>query len=293
MKYDKRPTTVEEQIQILESRGVKIDSEDAARVLEFVNYYRFCGYGLFFEEFDGGVRLDKFQEKTTFSQIYELYLWDERLRFFLQKYLGYFEILFRSILNYTLVNDTQDPLWYINKDLFNETMDLVYLESESVAALDRAVENNELSAAHFKEAYPESKYPPCWMMAEFFSFGKWSKIFGALKHKTHVKKVASKLKAPPDDVSSWIRSLVILRNRCAHHGRLWDYHYKIRPSLTPAMRRKGLDNGSLGTMIYILYDLLSANKSAQDLMKVEFDALMKECPQDPMKAIGVARNFTL
>jgi abortive infection bacteriophage resistance protein len=88
VKFNKKPTSLEEQVALLKTRGVTIDNDSATQVLLRVNYYRFCGYGLYFDEFDGdGNRLDKFLPGTSFNRILGLYLWDEKLRVLLQKYL--------------------------------------------------------------------------------------------------------------------------------------------------------------------------------------------------------------
>ena len=295
MKFNKKPTTLEQQVALLKSRGVEIDNEQATEILSKVNYYRFCGYGLHFEEFDeeSGARLDKFLPETTFNRIYNLYLWDERLKSLLQRYLGVFEVLFRSVLNYTMVTETQDPFWFLDKKMFTPFIDLVSLKQECIEALDRACETNDLAAIHFKNTYSESEIPPCWILAEFLSFGKWSKLFGALKFANHVKKVASKLNAPPDDIISWIRTLVILRNRCAHHGRLWEYQFKIKPSKTPKMQRMNLGNDSVGTLIYILHDLLSAEPLIQQEMKNSFNELISNCPEKFEVPLGLPEGFRL
>ena len=50
----KEPTTFEEQVRILESRGVIVKDRDAAvRFLSRVNYYRFSSYLLTFRNPDG------------------------------------------------------------------------------------------------------------------------------------------------------------------------------------------------------------------------------------------------
>ncbi len=294
MKFNKKPTTLEEQVSLLESRGVKIDNDAAMQILSQVNYYRFCGYGLYFEEFDdNGTRLDRFLPDTTFNRIYGLYLWDEKLRVFLQKYLGRFEVLFRSILNYVMVTETQNPFWFMDGNLFANSIDLNTLKQECIDALERAVDNNELSAMHFRATYTESDVPPCWILSEFLSFGKWSKVLGALKFQSHIKMVASRLKAPPHDIVSWVRSLVILRNRCAHHGRLWGYRFKIKPSRTPSMQRFLLENGAVGSLIYILHDLLSTDRTAQLEMAASFNALIECCPENFEKNLGLPKNFKL
>ena len=278
----------------MKSRGVEIDNDSATQVLLQLNYYRFCGYGLYFEEFDNkGNRLDKFLPKTTFNRIYNLYLWDEKLRTLLQKYLGRFEIMFRSVLNYVMVSEAQNPFWFLDDKLFTNSIELSNLKQECVDALERAIDNNELSAVHFKTAYTESDVPPCWILSEYLSFGKWSKVFGALKYQSHVKKVASTLKAPPHDVVSWVRSLVILRNRCAHHGRLWGYRFKIRPSRTPTMQRLHLGNDPVGALIFILHDLLSTDALAQKEMASAFNELILACPENFDNALGLPKGFKL
>ncbi|WP_143149692.1 Abi family protein [Fibrobacter sp. UWT2] len=292
MKFKKKPTSLEEQVALLKSRGVEIDNDSAMQVLLLLNYYRFCGYGLNFEEFDNnGNRLDKFLPQTTFNRIYNLYLWDEKLRTLLQKYLGRFEIMFRSVLNYVMVTETQDPFWFLDDKLFTTSIDLINLRQECVDALERAIDNNELSAVHFKTTYAESDVPPCWILSEYLSFGKWSKIFGTFKFQSHVKMVAARLKAPPHDVVSWVRCLVILRNRCAHHGRLWGYRFKIRPSRTPAMQRLHLGNDSVGALIFILHDLLSMDMSAQKEMTSTFNELIWACPENFENALGLPKGF--
>ena len=292
MKFNKKPTSLEEQVALLKSRGVEIDNDSAAQVLLRVNYYRFCGYGLYFEEFDdAGNRLDKFVPETSFNRILDLYLWDEKLKTLLQKYLSRFEIVFRSVLNYVMVTETQNPFWFLDDGLFTSSIDLDNLKQECVDALERAIDNNELSAVHFKTAYTESDIPPCWILSEYLSFGKWSKVFGALKYQSHVKKVASALKAPPNDVVSWVRSLVILCNRCAHHGRLWGHRFKIRPSRTPIMHRLQLRNDSVGALIFILHDLLSTDLSAQKEMSDAFNELIFACPENFENALGLPKSF--
>lgn len=288
VKFTKKPTTIDEQIEILKSRGVIIDLPNAANLLLLINYYRFCGYGLFFEKFDSEEkRLNVFKEDTTFSKIYSLYCWDEKLRNILQRYLGKIEIAFRAVLNYVLVSETKNPFWYLDPALMIRSYREDVVKNESLEALNRAVENRELSALHFKETYNEQEFPPCWILCEFFSFGKWSRLFGQLKHKAYVKSVARHFKAPPNDFVSWLRALVILRNRCAHHARLWDYEFKIKPSLTPSQKRAGLDNGRVGSLICILKELLAFDEDVQKNFSQELNELLNICPCPYPKALGL------
>ncbi len=52
MKYSSPPTTIKQQLELLQQRGMTIDdSANAESFLKQVSYYRFVGYALHFEEF--------------------------------------------------------------------------------------------------------------------------------------------------------------------------------------------------------------------------------------------------
>ncbi len=105
----------------MKKRGVLIqDFNRACKILSAVNYYRFCGYGLFFEIFENGNRVNKFKDGTSFNRIYELYLWDESLRNLLTDGLSYIEIAFRASFVYEMSIANNDPFWHINTKLMNE-----------------------------------------------------------------------------------------------------------------------------------------------------------------------------
>ena len=72
----KKPTTYQEQLDILKSRGIIIDDPNQCiAVLETVNYYRFTAYFLPFKRSDG-----QYCENTQFSRVYRIYEFDRKLR---------------------------------------------------------------------------------------------------------------------------------------------------------------------------------------------------------------------
>lgn len=283
--FRKPPKTLEEQVQILIDRGVVItDFPKACSVLGRLNYYRFCGYGLYFEEFSTeGVRLDRFKPGTTFERILQLYQWDESLRHLLRDALGWVEISFRTAFIYEMANQTQDPYWHLDAQWMQGPFDVRQFENECISA---AKESTEVFTKHFQSKY-QSDLTPCWILAEILSFGKWSRLLGCLKHKEHIKKVASRLGAPPNDLVSWIRALVVLRNRCAHHGRLWDYSFKMRPSLTPTLQRLGWPPDRLGVMIWIIADLLRKDSRQREAFISRLQVLLAACPEPYSWALGL------
>ena len=161
--------------------------------------------------------------------------------------------------------------------------DSATFESNSIAA---AKDANEIFTKHYQEKHG-SDVTPCWILAEILSFGKWSRLFGCLKHKDNLKRVATRLGAPPDDIVSWIRALVVLRNRCAHHGRLWGYSFKLRPSMTPTMQKLGWAADRLGVMIWIIADLMRKDTKRRDEFVGKLKMLIAQCPEDYAKALGM------
>lgn len=96
--------------------------------------------------------------------------------------------------------------------------------------------SRDLFAQHYFGTYTEPLLPPSWLMAECLSFGKWSHLYKHLQKadQTHPnpKKIVAKafgLAAPL--VESWLHALTLLRNICAHHGRVWNRRFVVRPAV--------------------------------------------------------------
>ena len=66
--------------------------------------------------------------------------------------------------------------------------------------------------------------PPSWIIFEELSFGTLSHVFEYIRncHKAEICRYFD-LAAPV--FVSWLRGLTKLRNRCAHHNRIWNYTY--------------------------------------------------------------------
>lgn len=79
---DKEFKTIEEQINILKERGLKISNEtEAADFLKYNNYYRISGYSLTLRNHD------VFSKNSEFQNIMDIYNFDYELRHILLKYL--------------------------------------------------------------------------------------------------------------------------------------------------------------------------------------------------------------
>jgi abortive infection bacteriophage resistance protein len=92
----KPPTTFDQQIEILKSRGIVInDSSFARAILERLNYYRFSAYCLPFKKAD-----ECYEYGTTFEKVYKIYEFDRKLRNLIYYSIGPIEISFRTKIAY-------------------------------------------------------------------------------------------------------------------------------------------------------------------------------------------------
>ena len=103
----KRATIVEEQIELLISRGLTItETEKAKEILLDIGYYRLGFYLFPFEKTYPNLRnrTHEYIDGATFDDAVRLYYFDFDLRLLLMRYLNRIEIAFRTALVYQLSN---------------------------------------------------------------------------------------------------------------------------------------------------------------------------------------------
>ena len=115
-------TTIDEQIELLSSRGMTFGSEEKAREnLLDIGYYRLGFYWFPFEvSFPRTEKRDhKFKEGTLFENVIQLYYFDFDVRNLFLRYISRIEINFRTKLIYIASNFFKDnPFWYVDKPTF-------------------------------------------------------------------------------------------------------------------------------------------------------------------------------
>ncbi|MFO7750774.1 MAG: Abi family protein, partial [Desulfobacteraceae bacterium] len=80
MKYIKPPLTIDDQLNLLASRGMNIsDRPRAFRYLSHISYFRLRGYWIPLEKPDSGPE-HNFHENTSFDDVLNLYIFDRKFR---------------------------------------------------------------------------------------------------------------------------------------------------------------------------------------------------------------------
>lgn len=211
MKDNPKPyLPVDEQIKLLQSRGLIINNYDQAyRVLENNNYYRLSGYSLPLREHD------KFYPNVSFSDLMDLYLFDADMQAVSMNHLAPIEIALRTHIAYVL--GEINPYAHLDKTCFEN--DIYYEEflQDLKAAVSES--NNEAFIKHHNTKY--SGRLPIWVVVEILSFGELSKLFEHLNYDLQ-KKICDNYYdgIPPKYICNWFHSLVVVRNLCAHRMRL-------------------------------------------------------------------------
>ncbi|BCG57790.1 Abi family protein [Paenibacillus sp. URB8-2] len=210
----KKPTTFREQLDILIDRGMVVEDETKAlTILQRINYYRFTAYTLTFK------KDDKFFSDTTFDKIYNHYQFDTKFRNLLMEIIEYIEISFRTQIS-NLIAIKYGSLGHENKDNFR----IEQFHTSFMEELQRLIDKSkrELAIAHYRENY-EGQYP-IWVVSEIITFGIISKLYKNMKTADQ-KNIARTYYLQVDyrDLDNWLEVLTIVRNRCAHYSRLFNY----------------------------------------------------------------------
>lgn len=84
---------------------------------------------------------------------------------------------------------------------------------------------------HFQK-YDSPDFPPVWKTLEVISFGLLSKLFDNLDDVTLQKQIAHDFALPQHIyLKSWMASLSVLRNCIAHHARIWNRRFPVKPKM--------------------------------------------------------------
>lgn len=228
MIYDKPATTIDEQIVLLQGRGMYVpDQERAAHYLRHIGYYRLSAYWLPFEEPSepGRPRTHRFQQGTTFEDVLNRYVFDRKLRLLVTEALERIEVSVRSCWSSSLAC-RHGAHAHMNARLFG----CPYWHLRQLAQLAKETQkSSETFVEHYRRRYDEPFLPPVWMVAETMSFGtlsRWVKM--TFDAKVQLALIDHLGLPNREIVHEVLHVLTYLRNICAHHGRLWNRRFVMK-----------------------------------------------------------------
>lgn len=256
-----KATTIDEQIDKLESRGLIIeDKEKAKELLLDIGYYRLGFYSYFFQDLD-----NNFLKDTKFKDIRRLYYLNIDLKNLLIKYLNRIEINFRTKIIYYVSNKYKDnPTWFIHGNIMDKKYMINFKEKVYTKEF---IKTNKMIFKHHKK-YPNDKFAPAWKTFEYMTFGAVIKAYQSLKDDSLKGIIANEYELKNIKVfQNLLDTLRFLRNTCAHGGVLCDLHTpKGIKKITGRLEFHNDDRYSLNTCFKVIFFMLNSisKNRAQD-----------------------------
>jgi len=225
--------------------------------------------------------------EISFDRVMNFYKWEENLRFFLFKVISFIEIAFRSAVVYEMLAITKDPFWYMEKSLFKDE-----LYESNLREIEKSVKiAGDKDILDFRRQFGKEAALPCWILTEFVSFGKWSRLLGILRKRMQIRIIANRLGILPENLVSWIRSLATLRNLCAHHSILWNRHIPNSPNGN-IIEEQGWNRNLLGSRLFVILAFLNKHVSKKEYFLNEVNKIINECPEYNCRVmLGISPDF--
>ena len=316
--FDKPAIGVAEQIVLLKARGLHIQDEArAACFLQAVSFFRLTPYMRPWQEADAAEH--RFLPGAGLRQITRLYDFDRRLRLLVMDAIERVEVAVRAA-----VANHMGPLhgahWYLQRTLFKADYDHARLLDAIHKAQQKALQDYQREAArierlanadaarkaalkqrraqetyarHYALTYNQPALMPGWAMLEELTLGELSHLFSGLARDADRKAIAQGLQLPAPLLASWLHTLTVVRNICAHHARLWNRELGIRPERPrqaqfhwPAYLQADTPLTRVAVVLAILHHLMQ-HASPNTRWQQRLAELLNDFPHIPRRAMGL------
>lgn len=201
------------------------DVNRSEHYLSHLNYYRLSAYWLPFEETHSPCL---FRKGTEFNTILEHYIFDRELRLLLMNAVERIEVSLRTQWAYYL-SHSYGAHAHLDEKIHNSQNGKWNYAKNVNMLCETTKGSKEVFIRHFDQ-YSE-KLPPIWVVCEIMTLGQLSKWYKNLKFRKDRNGIAKVYALDEKVLSSFLHHLSIIRNICAHHGRLWNREFTFSYTL--------------------------------------------------------------
>ena len=277
-QYPKQILTIAQQVQSYIDAGMVITSRaDVEKTLKSVGFYRLRGYS--FHLYDNTSK--KYVPGTKFEDILKLYQFDQELSALIFSMISKIEVALRVRLVESLLVHGE-PLVLQDSSIFKEKKR--YWQNMSTVASEIARSNDVFIKHNFDNHDGEV---PVWAIVEVLSFGTLSKIIKNLKtgvgssysilatNYQYKSKKGNLVNPSQKMLTSWLQSVSILRNMCAHNSRIYNRTIHTTPEILDADKVTPLPvhNGLYQILLAMKY--LRSSDEEWTVFVDDFDNLIK------------------
>ena len=283
--------SLDEQVEILRSKGLIIEDEELTKqILLRENYFFINGYRV--------LLMNSYADKSfiigaTFRELYSIFLFDRYMRNILFKNLMIIENQLKSIISYQL----SKKYGYRDKDYLNPknfTGDKTKSRrvKDVIEKMKRQIRingANHMATMHYINNYG---YIPLWFLVKVLSFGIVCELFSILKQEDKIS-VADMFSVNTDYLESFLPILSNYRNLCAHEDIVYEHRTEKSIVNTPMHERlhiPQMDN----EYIYGKNDIFSVIIILKYLLREDdFRLMMKEIEYEIEKLSGIVNSIPI
>lgn len=286
---DKEFKTIEEQLAILESRGLQISDKAAAGdFLHRNNYYRVSGYSLTLRSHD------VFYPSASFQNIVDIYAFDHDLRHILLKYIEIIEVTVKSVYSYEFTKVYGATGHYDSANFTDETTHTDIMRKADLQKDSRLP--HEAYLKHFVNELQQNI--PLWAFVDLLTISNISFLYKISQPaiKLAVANAMGLTKRGDEVLERFMHHMTIIRNLCAHGSRLYNRLFEQKPWLSKCERALLIplpdgtqDNAHLYGFILIMRRLLRPEEFSS--MKAEIAALSEKYPFVNLRYYGFREDW--
>jgi len=239
--------TVDEQIDILKERGLLVDDEaETRKVLASISYYRLSAYTLTLRNDD------RFYGNVHFSDVMQIYYFDMELRAALMYLLESIEVSMRTYIGYYHARK-YGALGYYDEKSFDDPIRFRKFEDDYKKAIEE-YGDKEAFVKHHNDVYGGQF--PIWVLVELLTLGTLSRLFKNLTIELRSEICRDHYGLINDSyIGNWLQACTILRNICAHRGRLFNrkipFSIKLDNKDKRFLRKKGIDINTASKQLFV------------------------------------------
>ena len=213
--------TIDEQIEILKSKGLEIDDINYAKsILLRENYFFLSGYRHLFLK---SPKDRMFLPGTNFKELYALFNFDRQIRNIFFKNILIVENNAKSIFSYQLSRKYGiKEKNYLNPSNFDRSNDKARQVNDLLKKIKRQIRVNggqHSATMHYMTNYG---YVPFWVVVKVLSFGLISELFTIMKREDQ-KDIAELYGISVESLLTYLPILANFRNLCAHEDIMYDH----------------------------------------------------------------------
>lgn len=234
--------TYPDLVALIQQRNMHVpDPARTERKLAQLGYYRLSGYWYPAREFDVDtatnqakicpisnkpLRQDVFAAGTSFDDVVSLYRFDKHLRLLMLDAIERLEVNLKTVIAHVV--GYHDPMAYtdVGYILPKYTRNFIWRGktrnkwNEWVAKQQQLLDRSTEDSIQWHRG--SGRPIPFWVAVEAWDFGALSRYFEMLKG-TYQNQILSRFGVTDARIfARWLQEINLLRNRCAHHTRIWN-----------------------------------------------------------------------